>query len=200
MKNRLFAALGDRFVTLAALLFCTSFTLPTFAQVASIEIYPAAIVSSPGAPLPKGVKVLARVPLEGAPITRMYTQREYGRTFLYIQHGQQPVTTVDVSKKRKPRIVEHQAAKVDPIRYESLVEGGTIENWPQHVMRGVDNFGTSGLDSSDPNDAKLLQNFVGEKSNLVDQDSRLVYFASPSQLLVVQDNRWTPSELPSYTN
>lgn len=202
MKDRLFAALGDRFTKLAALFFCTSLTLPTFAQVGRMNMFPAAAVSSPSAPLPKGVKVLARVPLEGRPITRMYTQREYGHTFLYIEHGQQQLTTVDVTKKRRPRIVEHQPAKVEPVRYEPLFEGGTIENWPQHVRAGVDNLGSRGsvLESSDPNDVKLLQAFVAENTNLVDRDCRLVYFVSRSQLLIVQDNRWTPFDLTTYTN
>jgi len=198
----MFAALGDRFAKLGALFFCISLTLPTLAQVSRIDIYPAAAVSSSIASLPKDVKVLARVPLEGTAITRMYTQREYGHTYLYIEHGQQPLTAVDVTKKRNPRIVEHQPAKVDPVHYEPLVEGGTIENWPRHVTAGVDtrSFGGNGLDSSDPNDTKLLQAFVAQSTNLVDRDSRLVYFATPSQLLIVQDNRSTPFDLINYTN
>jgi len=200
LKNTMFTALGDRFAKHGVLFFCISLTLPTLAQVSRIDMYPAAAVSSSIASLPKGVKVLAGAPLEGTPITRMYAQREYGHTYLYIQHGQQPLTTVDVTKKRNPRIVEHQPAKVDAVRYEPLVEGGTIENWPQHVTRGVDNFGGSGLDVRDPNDAKLLQTFLVESSNLVDKDRRLVFFASQSQLIVVQDDRWTSSDLADYTN
>ena len=205
LKNKVFAAMGDRFAKLAALLFCASLTLPALAQVAPVNMFPAVAASSAIAPLPKGVKVLAQVPLEGAPITRMYTQREYGHTFLYIEHGRQPLTTVDVTKKRSPRIVEHQPAKVEPVRYEPLFEGGSIENWPRHVTAGIDNLGGHGtfssvLESSDPNDAKLLQTFVAENTNLADRDSRLVYFASRSQLLIVQDNRPTPFDLTNYTN
>ena len=202
MKIKLFAALGDRFGKLAALFFCACLTLPALAQAGRMDMFPAAGVSSPIAPLPKGVKVLARVPLEGTPITRMYTQREYGHTFLYIEHGQQRLTAVDVTKKRSPRIVEHQPARVEPVRYEPLFEGGSIENWPRHVTAGVDNRGGRGsvLESSDPNDAKFLQVFAVENPNLVDRESRLVYFASRSQLLIVQDNRWTPYDLTSYTN
>lgn len=198
MKSRLFAALGW-FAKLAVLVFCISLTVPAFAQVGLVDMLPAVSTSSSIAPLPKGVKVLARVPLEGTPITRMYTQREYGHTFLYIEHGQQPLTTVDVTKKRRPRIVEHQPANLEPVRYEPLFDGGSIEIWPLHVAAGVDNLGGRGinnvLQSSDPNDAKLLQAFVAENNNLVDRDSRLVYFASRSQLLIVQDNRPTPSDL-----
>jgi len=202
LKNRLFAAMGGAFVNLSALLVCTSLTLPVLAQVGRMDMFPAATFSSPSAQLPRGVKLLARVPLQGTPITRMYTQREYGHTFLYIEHGQQPLTTVEISKKRNPRIVEHQPAKVEPVRYESLFEGGTIENWPRHVTAGVDNLGSSKcvLENSDPNDARLLQAFGAESSNLVDRDSRLVFFSSPSQLLIVQDNRSTPFDLTIYTN
>ena len=199
MKSKLFAALGDRFAKLAALLFCISLTHPVFAQVGAVHMLPAASAISSTAPLPKGVKVIARVPLEGTPITRMYTQREYGHTFLYIEHGQQPLTTVDVTKKRRPQIVEHQPAKVEPVRYEPLSEGGSIEIWPRHVTAGVDSL-NSVLESGDPNDAELLRAFVAENNNLVDRDSRLVYFASRSQLLIVRDNRPTPFDLTYYVN
>ena len=45
------------------------------------------------------------------------------------------------------------------------------------------------LEVSDPKDANLLGALGPEYSNLADRDRRLVYFASPSQLLVIQDNR-----------
>ena len=202
VKTRLFAPVGGRFAKFAVLLFCSSLTFPALAQVGSMEMVPAAAVSSI-APLPKGVKVLARVPLAGSPITRMYTQREYGHTFLYIEHGKQSLTTVDVSKKRNPRIVDHAPAQVEAVRYEPLYEGGSIENWPRHVTAGVDNVGglfSSVLEGSNPNDAKLLQVFVAENSNLVDRDSGLVYFASRSQLLIVQDDRPTAYDLTNYTS
>ena len=201
MKKRLFAVLGDR-CKFAALFICALLTLPAVSQVGPVNMFPAAAVSSPIVPLPNGVKVLASVPLQGMPITRMYTQREYSHTFLYIEHGQQPLTAVDVTKKRSPRIVQHQPAQVEAVRYEPLVEGGSIENWPQHVTAGVDNRGGRGsvLESSDPNDSKLLQAFVVENTNLVDRDSRLVYFASQSQLLIVQDSGGTSFDLTSYTN
>ena len=49
----------------------------------------------------------------------------------------------------------------------------------------------STLENSDPNDAKLLRAFGSESANLADCDRRLVYFASPSRLLIVQDNSIT---------
>src|SRR5215469_5307166 len=138
MNMRLFVALGDRFAKLVALVFCTSLIVPAFAQVGSFSLLPAAAASSSMPPLPEGVKVLARVPLQGTPITRMFTQREYGHTFLYIEHGQQRLTTVDVTKKRNPRIVEHQPGKVEPVRYEALSEGDEMEIWPQYVISRLD--------------------------------------------------------------
>jgi hypothetical protein len=204
LKNRLFAALDDWFAKLVPLFFCASLTIPAFAQVVSKDMFAAPAVSSAIVPLPNGVKVLARVALQGTPITRMYTQREYGHTFLYIEHGQQPLTTVDISKKRNPRVVEHPPAQVEPVRYEALSEGGSMEIWPRHVMAGVDTDGGHGtfssvLESSDAEDARLLQTFVAENSNLVDRDSQLVYFASPSQLFIVQDNRPAAFDLTNYT-
>ena len=205
MKNRFFAALNDWFVKVVPVFFCASLTIPAFAQVAPKNVFAAPAVSSAIMPLPHGVKVLASVPLQGEPITRMYTQREYGHTFLYIEHGQQSLTTVDVSKKRNPHIVEHEPAHVEPVRYEAASEGGSMEVWPRHVISGVDTHGGRGtfssvLESSDPSDATLLQAFVAENTNLVDRDSQLVYFASPSQLVIVQDNRPTSYDLTNYTS
>ena len=205
LKNRFFVVLDDWFAKLVPVFFCASLSIPAFAQVAPRNMFAAPAVSSAIMPLPSGVKVLATVPLQGAPITRMYTQREYGHTFLYLEHGPQSLTTVDVSKKRNPHIVEHQPAQVDPVRYEAASEGGSMEVWPRHVMAGIDTHSGHGtfssvLENSDPKDARLLQTFVAENTNLVDRDSQLVYFASPSQLVIVQDNRPTSYDLTNYTS
>jgi len=202
MKRELFATLGHRIAKIAGFTLCISLTLPTFAQTGLINIFPAIAVNSPARQLPKGVKVVARVPLQGLPITRMYTQWEYGHPYLYIEHGRQSLTSVDVTKKRNPQVVDHQPAKLEPLRYQELFEGGAVEaSSLRHVNAGIDNQGISGmfstLESTDPNDAKLLEAFGQETSNLVDRDSRLVYLASPSQLLILQDNRWTRIDFPN---
>jgi len=196
MKTQMFAVSGDRIVKIAALLLCTSLTFRASGQTNVFNAFPAIAVNSSSSQLPKGVKIVARVPLEGVPVTGMYTQREYGHTYLYIEHGQQSITTVDVTKKRNPRLVDHDPAKVEPIVYEELFEGGSIEVSRRHVFAGLDNRGGDKmqdvLNSNDAQDATLLQAFGQRNSNLADRDSRLVYFASPSQLLIVQDTRWTP--------
>jgi hypothetical protein len=60
-------------------------------------------------------------------------------------------------------------------------------------MACIDNVGGremySILESLDPDDAKLLEALGPQYSNPADRDRRLVYFTSPSQLVVVQDNR-----------
>ena len=196
MKTRMLAVSGGLIARIAAHLLCTSLAFPASAQTNLLNVLPAIAVSSSSSQLPKGVKIVARVALEGMPVTGMYTQREYGRTYLYIEHGQQSITTVDITKKRNPRLVDHEPAKVDPVVYEELFEGGTIEVSRRHVFGDLDNRGGGKmqdvLNSDDPQDAKLLQALGPRNSNLADRDSRLVYFASPSQLLIVQDNRWTP--------
>ena len=53
----------------------------------------------------------------------------------------------------------------------------------------------STLQASDPADAKLLQAFGQNYENLVDRDRRLVYFASPRYLFVIQDSRLTAIDL-----
>src|SRR5215467_15488437 len=196
MKTKLFAALGDRIAKIVALTFCTVVTLtPAFAQTSMVSVFPAIAMSTGAMQLPKGVKLVARIPLAGMPVTCMYTQREYGPTYLYVEHGCQPLTTVDVTKKRNHRLVDHEPAKVEPIQYEELSDGGSIEIRPRHVYAVIDNQGRRGmfsvLENSNPNDAGLLQALGQNTSNLVDRDSQLIYFASPLQLLIVQDNRWT---------
>jgi hypothetical protein len=161
-----------------------------------VNMSPAIAASATNPQLPKGVKVLADIPLQGQPVTRMYTQTEYGRTYLYIEHGRQSLTTVDVSKKQNPQIVNHEPATAEPARYEQLFEGGSIEVSPlSQVIGGFDNVGGRGmlstLKSGDPDDTSLLQAFGPKYSNLPDRDRRLVYFASPSQLVIVQDGRTT---------
>jgi hypothetical protein len=196
MKTRMFATLGDRIAKISALMLCTLPAFPALAQSSLLNVFPAIAVNSPTVQLPKGVKVVARVPLEGMPVTGMYTQREYGRTYLYIEHGQQSITSVDVTKKRNPRLVDHAPAKVDPVVYEQLFEGGTIEISHRQVFAGIDNVGGRGmfsvLDKDDLQDAKMLEALGQGNRNVVDRDSQLVYFVSPSQLLIVQDNRLTP--------
>ena len=155
-----------------------------------------AAVAAPSAGLqaPKGVKVLARVPLDGLPVTRMYTQWEYGRTYLYLEHGPQQITAVDITGKNNPLIVDHAPGKIEPERYQELFEGGTIDISPiWHVNTRVDNIGGRGilsvLQSSHSDDEQLLQAFGPEDNNLVEPCRNLVFFASPARLSVIEDAR-----------
>ena len=197
MKIRLFATLGDGIAKTAALtLICASLAAPVFAQTRHLKVFPAISASSGNITLPKGTRMVGRIPLNGEPVTRMYTQSEYGRTYLYLVQGHESLITVDVTKKRNPQLVSHEPLKVEPARYEQLFEGGSIQVSPYwQVNAGIDNLGWRGmysvLESSNPDDAKLLEALGPSYSNLADRDRRLVYFASPSQLLVVQDNRLT---------
>jgi len=196
MKTRFFATLGDRIALIGALLLVISPAAPAVAQTRAVNAVPAFVVGSANPQLPKGTKVVGRVPLEGLPVTRMYTQWEHGRTYLYLEHGRQSFRTVDVSKKQNPQIVNHAPEEVVPARYEQLFEGGSIQVSPLwSVNGGIDNLGGRGmlsiLDNDNPDDAKLWQAIGNGYSDLADRDSRLVYFASPSQLLIVQDNRMT---------
>jgi len=202
MKRTLFAILGNWIAKTGGLALCMFVTLPTVAQTGLINIFPAVAVKPAVGQLPNGIKVIARIPLQGLPITRMYTQWEYGHTYLYIEHGRQSQTTVDLTKKRNPQVVDHEPAKVEPVRYIALFDGSTVEDSSgRRVYAGIDNQGSGSLfntlQNSDRDDVKLLEAFGQASSNLVDRDSRLVYFASPSQLLIVQDNRWTRIDLPN---
>jgi hypothetical protein len=168
----------------------------TESQTHVIDAVRAFAVSSANPQLPKGVKIVGGIPLEGLAVTRMYTQSDHGRTYLYVEHGQESLTAVDVTKAHNPQIVIHEPGQVEPARYEQLFEGGTIQVSPlSSVNDGFDNLGGRGvltvLDNSNPDDAKLLQAMGNGYSNPANRDSRLVYFASPSYLLIVQDNCMT---------
>lgn len=196
MKNNLSDNTSGRVAKMAVPIFALflSVAAPAFAQVGVLHAVPAAAVSSVSAPAPKGVKVLAQVPLDGRPVTRMYTQLEGGRTYLYIEHGGQQLTAVDVTKKRNLQVVSHEPGKVDATRYQELAEGGTIEAFAPNVSAGFDNVGGRGtlsiLQSNDPDDAPLLRAFGRDSSNLADRDRNLMFFASSTQLLIVEDDRW----------
>jgi len=197
MKRNQLQAKGGRVmkIAVASLVLILSLAATAVAQPSVVTGIPAAALTSASAQAPKGVKVLARVSLDGQPVTRMYTQWESGRTYLYIEHGREQLTTVDVTKKQHPKVVNHDPAQVQPARYEQLAGGGVIEVSPRrYVSAGVDNVGGRGtfsiLESANPDDAPLLQAFGRESSNLADRDRNLIFFASPAQLLIVEDGRW----------
>lgn len=197
MKRIQLQIMGSRVTKIAAapLVLFLSLAVPAVSQTRLLHAIPAAAVSSVSTQTPKGVRVLVRVLLDGQTVTRMYTQWESGRTYLYIEHGRQQLTTVDVTRKQNPQVVSHKPAQVEPKRYEELAEGGTIEvSPPSHVNSGVDNVGGRGmfsiLEGTNPDDAPLLQAFGRDSSNLADRDRNLIFFASRAQLLIVEDGRW----------
>jgi hypothetical protein len=197
MKCKQFETVGGRVAKIAApaLVFFLSLAAPSVSQPNLVNAIPGAAVSSASTPVPKGVKVLARVPLPGLSVTRMYTQWELGRNFLYIEHGSDQITTVDITKKRNPQVVNHEPAIVEARRYEQLAEGTEIVvSPPVRVVAGVDTLGGRGmlsiLQSTNAADAPILQAFGRDSSNLADRDRNLIFFASPTQLVIVEDHRW----------
>jgi hypothetical protein len=197
MKRMHFETMGGRAAKIAApaLVFLLSLAAPALSQTNFVNAIPGAAVCSASTPAPKRVKVLARVPLSGLPVTRMYTQWESGRYFLYIEHGSEQITTVDITKKRNPQVVNHEPALVEPRQYEQLAEGTEIVvSPPVRVVAGVDNLGGRGmlsiLDSTNATDAPVLQAFGRDSSNLADRDRNLIFFASATQLVIVEDHRW----------
>lgn len=198
MKTKLIASLGAGAALSAAL--TIFFSIPIFGQTRLVTAASGIAVSTATSQLPSGTKIIGQVLLHGQPVTRMYTQSEYGRTYLYIEHGGEPSTTVDVTRKSNPQVVNHAPGKFEPGLYEELFEGGTIDVAPQsEVCAGFDNVGGHGmrsvLETSNPEDVKLLQAFGLSYANLADRDRHLVFFASTLYLFVVQDNRITAVNL-----
>jgi len=124
----------------------------------------------------------------------MYTQWEYGRTYLYIEQGDKQLTSIDITRKQILRVVDHHPEQPIAPQLESA-DGGSIEMFRQPGVRaGVDNVRDRGklsiLQPDDPRDAQLLRFFGYNASNLADRDRRLIFFASPTRLLIVEDERW----------
>ena len=168
MKRIELQTMGFTRIASAPLVLFLALAAPAVSQTLVTNAIPAGAVSTAGTHAPKGVKVLARVPLDGQPVTRMYTQWESGRAYLHIEHGREQLTTVDVTRKRNPQVVNHAPAQVEPTRYEELAEGGTIEVSPRpDVNAGFDNVGGRGMFSilvaANPGDAPLLQGSVDQR-------------------------------------
>jgi len=198
MTNMLTEIMSSRVARMATwvLALFLSFVVPAFSQTRVVNSVPAAALSSTTAPAPKGAKVLAQVPLDGQPVIRMFTQSELGRTYLYLEHGSQPITALDVTNKRNPQVINRQPAKVEAPRFEELSEGGTIEvSSAWEASAGYDSSADgrgafSVLHGNDPDDPPLLEAFGRNRINLIDPDRHLIFFASSTQLLVVEDGRW----------
>lgn len=161
----------------------------------AINAAPTGATSSLNVGLPPGIKVVAQLPLQGPPATHMYTQWEHGKTYWYVEQGSVQLTTVDITKTRYPRVVSHQPEAVSTAQNLIVAEGGPLEvSRPQGAIAGVDNVRDSGtfsvLQPDDPEDAQLLRLFGRQTSNLVDRDHHLVFFASATRLLIVEDARW----------
>jgi hypothetical protein len=69
-----------------------------------------------------------------------------------------------------------------------------IEISSPNVIAEFDNVGGRGMlgtmQGDDPDDAQLLQAFGRDSSNLADRDRNLIFFASSTRLLIVEDGRW----------
>ena len=196
MKTRLFARWAEQISPISAFVLLVALAVPVSAQINVSILFPAVATASTSSELPKGVEIIAIVPLQGQAATRMYTREEYGRTYLYIEHGPKPLTVVDVTNKRNPQIVDHEPGGIEPAQYEQLWEGGSIQVSPVFtVSKGFDKQEVIGmlstLASGNPDDAKLLRAFGQNYANLVDRDRRLVFFASRRYLFVVRDSRLT---------
>jgi hypothetical protein len=125
MKRNQLQTKGSRVMKIAGapLVLILSLAATAIAQPSVVNAIPAAALSFASAQAPKGVKVLARVSLDGQPVTRMYTQWASGRTYLYIENGREQLITVDVTKKQHPKVVNHDPAQVQPHDTNNLLKG-----------------------------------------------------------------------------
>ena len=190
MKKLVSRFLEARFVLLSIIAIVSS----AFSPGLALSGEPGGAISLQNVTVPQGVKILAQVPLQGPWASHMFTQWEHGRTYLYVEQGGEQITAIDITKKSDLRVVAHPPEPVAPTHYEPA-DGGPIEVMTQNaVTAGINNGKNAStlavLQADDPRDAQLLRLFGYDSSNLVDRDRRLVFFASPTRLLVLGDNRW----------
>jgi hypothetical protein len=144
-------------------------------------------------------KVIAYLPVSGAPFRQMFLQRTGRKWYLYLQQtAQQGFTIVDVTKPTKPKVVsqepqenltmvnsgfaitektDNSAAAVGASR---AVEGGEAARGGGSVSESV-----RVLDVSDPAHPRTVQIFRGVTSVLPDDARGLIYVANGEGIFIL---------------
>ncbi len=143
-------------------------------------------------------KVIAYLPVSGAPFRQMFLQRAGRKWYLYLQQpAQQGFTIVDVTKPTKPKMVSHVpqenltmvnsglaiAEKTDnsaAVGASRAVEGGEAARGGGSASESV-----RVLDVSDPAHPRTVQTFSGVTSVLPDDARGLIYVANGGGIFIL---------------
>ena len=143
-------------------------------------------------------KVIAHLPLQGAPGSEMLLQSKGDKQYLYVQKAsKQGFTIIDVTKPKLPSLVNASASSSDPTagRLEMAGPDVGLAEVPDKTSKGVIRNTDSPtetvkiLDLSDPAHPKVLQTFTGVTSILQDPGRGLIYLANNEGLWILTHPR-----------
>jgi hypothetical protein len=85
-------------------------------------------------------KVVARLPLSGGGPTRMFLRQEGKTRYLYVQRGSQlPVTVIDVTKPRRPKLIHRVPLETLTVMGSGLVVTETLDHSATAGPSGIEN-------------------------------------------------------------
>ena len=165
------------------------FAIPTILALAMIAS-PALFASNHKAPDRNGesANVIAHVPLSGPSATRMFTQYQDGRRYLYVDQGAvNGVTVIDVSRPSHPVVVRHTTWPNDSASGDVRFLGSdlAISEVPAQTVNQAPRT-LNVLDVVDAGRPAVLQTFSGVTSVLSDQPRNLLYVANNDGLWILR--------------
>jgi hypothetical protein len=143
-------------------------------------------------------KVIAHLPLQGAPGSEMLLQSKGEKQYLYVQKAsKQGFTVIDVTRPKAPSLVNASASSSDPTAGKLEMAGPDVglaevpDKSSKGVIRNTDNPTETVkiLDLSDPAHPKVLQTFTGVTSILQDPGRGLIYLANSDGLWILNHSR-----------
>jgi hypothetical protein len=138
-------------------------------------------------------KVIAHVPLQGAPADQMLLQNRDGKQFLYlVRNSNKGFTVLDVTKPSRPKLIKRvvwpDGANAGSLQLVGnsvgLAEGTDVHTAYGRAAAAPENIEL--LDLTDPSNPKTVKSFSGVTSVLTDQGRDLVYLTNPEGLWIVK--------------
>ena len=152
------------------------------------------------APKPRA-QIVSHLPSRGSPVVEMFTQREHGRTYLYLQRSADDgFTAVDITNLKAPRFVERQPvprrAATPPA--ERLGEYTAIETAQKAELRPtaalVVTLKTIRLiDVTDPDHPSRVRYLKVLPPRLGDPENHRIFIASADTLYILRESPVEPA-------
>lgn len=148
------------------------------------------------------MKVIARLPLSVSGATVMFLRQQGGTWLLYVQRpSQHGFTVVDVTRPRRPRVVNREPLETITVMGSGLVATGTPDrsaniasSRPDDGDRGPDAISESvhALEVSDPEHLPLVQMIDGATSVLKDDARGLIYAVNRQGIWIMTSKKTSP--------